>query len=80
MYIRLYFCLFPTRWHTVLDEVGVTLVTARVLPLAVYTCLTTLQRYHLFVWTVFSPKLLYEGMHTVVVSSALTALQFLYHL
>ncbi|KAK7100707.1 GPI ethanolamine phosphate transferase 2-like [Littorina saxatilis] len=39
----------------------------RALPLAVYTILVTLMRYHLFVWTVFSPKLLYEGMLSLVV-------------
>ncbi|XP_063238510.1 GPI ethanolamine phosphate transferase 2 isoform X3 [Bacillus rossius redtenbacheri] len=39
---------------------------ARVLPLAVYAALTTWQRHHLFVWTVFSPKLLYEAVHTAV--------------
>ncbi|CAC5374469.1 PIGG [Mytilus coruscus] len=40
----------------------------RALPLSVYTVLVTFMRYHLFVWTVFSPKLLYEGMLTVVLS------------
>ncbi|KAK3577520.1 hypothetical protein CHS0354_026476 [Potamilus streckersoni] len=44
-----------------------TLILTRALPLAAYTVLVTAQRYHLFVWTVFSPKLLYEGMFTVVI-------------
>ena len=49
-------------------EICFVLVLTRALPLAVYTVLVSGQRYHLFVWTVFSPKLLYEGMHTLVVS------------
>ena len=49
-------------------EVCFLLALTRALPLAVYTVLVSAQRYHLFVWTVFSPKLLYEGMHTLVVS------------
>ena len=49
-------------------EVCFVLVLTRALPLAVYTVMVSAQRYHLFVWTVFSPKLLYEGLHTVVVS------------
>ena len=49
-------------------EVCFVLALTRALPVAVYTVLVTAQRYHLFVWTVFSPKLLYEGMHTVIVS------------
>ena len=49
-------------------EICFVLVVTRALPLAVYTVLVSAQRYHLFVWTVFSPKLLYEGMHTLVVS------------
>ena len=35
-----------------------------------FTVVCLVSRYHLFVWTVFSPKLLYEGMQTVVVTSS----------
>ncbi len=49
-------------------EVCYVLVLCKALPLSIYTVLVTIQRYHLFVWTVFSPKLLYEGMHTLVIS------------
>ncbi|XP_063994998.1 GPI ethanolamine phosphate transferase 2 [Diachasmimorpha longicaudata] len=38
----------------------------RIFPLAVYTIIITIHRYHLFIWTVFSPKLLYEAMYTAV--------------
>ncbi|XP_012258399.2 GPI ethanolamine phosphate transferase 2-like isoform X2 [Athalia rosae] len=40
--------------------------TYRLLPLAMYTLAVSIQRYHLFVWTVFSPKLLYEAMYCTV--------------
>ncbi|KAH3721151.1 hypothetical protein DPMN_064067 [Dreissena polymorpha] len=43
-----------------------TLLTERLFTLLWYTLIVTSQRYHLFVWTVFSPKLLYEGMLTFV--------------
>ena len=53
--------------NTYMEMCGAALLT-RALPLALYTLLVTHMRYHLFVWTVFSPKLLYEGMLTVVMS------------
>ncbi|XP_076462688.1 GPI ethanolamine phosphate transferase 2, catalytic subunit-like [Babylonia areolata] len=49
------------------DVCSAALVT-RAVPLAVYTVLTTAMRYHLFVWTVFSPKLLYEGTLTLLLT------------
>lgn len=48
----------------------------RLLPVAVYVVLIILLRYHLFVWTVFSPKLLYEGMHTLVISLLMLLINF----
>ncbi|CAH1774450.1 unnamed protein product [Owenia fusiformis] len=47
--------------------IGLTLTMCRTMTLCVFTVLATLQRYHLFVWTVFSPKLLYEAMFTLVI-------------
>ncbi|XP_028661728.2 GPI ethanolamine phosphate transferase 2 isoform X1 [Erpetoichthys calabaricus] len=38
----------------------------RSIPAALYVLLVTALRYHLFIWSVFSPKLLYEGVHTLV--------------
>ncbi|KAG9486317.1 hypothetical protein GDO78_006618 [Eleutherodactylus coqui] len=38
----------------------------RCLPVTVYILLVTGLRYHLFIWSVFSPKLLYEVLHLVV--------------
>ncbi|XP_051890500.1 GPI ethanolamine phosphate transferase 2 isoform X9 [Pristis pectinata] len=41
-------------------------ILLRAIPASVYVILITSLRYHLFIWSVFSPKLLYEGMHTFV--------------
>uniref|UniRef100_A0ACB8ESE5 Uncharacterized protein n=1 Tax=Sphaerodactylus townsendi TaxID=933632 RepID=A0ACB8ESE5_9SAUR len=38
----------------------------RELFLAAYIILVTSLRYHLFIWSVFSPKLLYEGVHVII--------------
>uniref|UniRef100_A0A673JI69 GPI ethanolamine phosphate transferase 2-like n=1 Tax=Sinocyclocheilus rhinocerous TaxID=307959 RepID=A0A673JI69_9TELE len=38
----------------------------RSIPAAFYVVLVTSLRYHLFIWSVFSPKLLYEAMHTLI--------------
>ena len=36
--------------------------------LFVFSLVCLISRYHLFVWTVFSPKLLYEAMETLVIT------------
>uniref|UniRef100_A0A8C3TCC6 Phosphatidylinositol glycan anchor biosynthesis class G n=1 Tax=Chelydra serpentina TaxID=8475 RepID=A0A8C3TCC6_CHESE len=38
-------------------------------PVTVYIILVTGLRYHLFIWSVFSPKLLYEGMHVFITAA-----------
>ncbi|XP_063086101.1 GPI ethanolamine phosphate transferase 2 isoform X2 [Cavia porcellus] len=38
-------------------------------PVATYIILVTSLRYHLFIWSVFSPKLLYEGMHLLITAT-----------
>lgn len=38
----------------------------RSIPAVFYVVLVTALRYHLFIWSVFSPKLLYEAMHTLI--------------
>ena len=42
----------------------------RCICLAVYYMLASFLRFHLFVWSVFAPKLLYESMYTLVVTVA----------
>ncbi|XP_069781979.1 GPI ethanolamine phosphate transferase 2 isoform X6 [Narcine bancroftii] len=44
-------------------------ILLRAIPASVYIILITSLRYHLFIWSVFSPKLLYEGMHTLVTAA-----------
>lgn len=39
------------------------------IPVATYIVLVTSLRYHLFIWSVFSPKLLYEGMHLLITAA-----------
>ncbi|XP_025954482.2 GPI ethanolamine phosphate transferase 2 [Dromaius novaehollandiae] len=41
----------------------------RSIPVAVYIILVTSLRYHLFIWSVFSPKLLYEGVHVFITAT-----------
>uniref|UniRef100_A0A8C1YAT4 Phosphatidylinositol glycan anchor biosynthesis class G n=1 Tax=Cyprinus carpio TaxID=7962 RepID=A0A8C1YAT4_CYPCA len=41
----------------------------RSIPAVFYIVLVTLLRYHLFIWSVFSPKLLYEAMHTLITTA-----------
>ncbi|XP_071436379.1 GPI ethanolamine phosphate transferase 2 isoform X3 [Pithys albifrons albifrons] len=41
----------------------------RSIPVAVYVVLITGLRYHLFIWSVFSPKLLYEGVHVFITAA-----------
>uniref|UniRef100_A0A8B9L0I8 Phosphatidylinositol glycan anchor biosynthesis class G n=1 Tax=Astyanax mexicanus TaxID=7994 RepID=A0A8B9L0I8_ASTMX len=41
----------------------------RSIPAVFYVVLVTALRYHLFIWSVFSPKLLYESMHTLVTAA-----------
>ncbi|XP_014809291.1 PREDICTED: GPI ethanolamine phosphate transferase 2 isoform X4 [Calidris pugnax] len=41
----------------------------RSIPVAVYIVLVTGLRYHLFIWSVFSPKLLYEGVHVFITAT-----------
>jgi len=47
----------------------------RLLTITAYMIIVTCQRHHLFVWSVFSPKLLYEAMYSATMCcSALLAL------
>ena len=38
----------------------------RLATVTLYLLNVTCQRYHLFIWSVFTPKLLYEGAHVLV--------------
>jgi len=56
------------RYYQSVVDVCRTLMILRSSTVAVYVILATVQRYHLFVWTVFSPKLLYEAVFSLVIS------------
>ncbi|XP_068083522.1 GPI ethanolamine phosphate transferase 2 [Anabrus simplex] len=56
-----------------LGAVCLVLARMRLLSVSVFAGLVMSQRYHLFVWTVFSPKLLYESVHTGVLLVVLIA-------
>ncbi|KAL0973667.1 hypothetical protein UPYG_G00208110 [Umbra pygmaea] len=45
------------------------LALLRSVPMAAYVVLVTVLRYHLFIWSVFSPKLMYESMHTLLTAA-----------
>lgn len=45
-----------------------TLLCMRYLSFALYLITMVIMRYHLFVWTVFTPKLLYESAHNIIFS------------
>lgn len=49
-----------------LHQVYFTVAVTCLLPMVVYAAFVVTERYHLFVWTVFLPKLLYLGMDLVI--------------
>ncbi|XP_061192522.1 GPI ethanolamine phosphate transferase 2-like [Saccostrea echinata] len=63
-----------------LRDVYYTVVLTCGFPVVVYSGFVVIERYHLFVWTVFLPKLLYFGMDLVIYSSLSLTLLFLYYL
>ncbi|XP_059167213.1 GPI ethanolamine phosphate transferase 2-like isoform X2 [Physella acuta] len=72
-YIRIIFMLPNTdknnsqfRLSDLLTTSGYRLLLCRAFHTAAYTSLVSVQRYHLFVWSVFSPKLLYESAYSFV--------------
>ncbi|XP_056626431.1 GPI ethanolamine phosphate transferase 2 [Triplophysa dalaica] len=49
----------------------------RSIPAVFYVVLVTGLRYHLFIWSVFSPKLLYEAMHTLITTAVCLCFTFM---
>jgi ethanolaminephosphotransferase len=48
--------------------------------LSMFAVLASMLRYHLFVWTVFSPMLLYQGMHLLVITVLMSIVSVLHSL
>lgn len=60
----LYYLSAETNWNSTAVAHGCyCYAIIRSLPVTVYILLVTALRYHLFIWSVFSPKLLYEVIH-----------------
>ncbi|KOC61014.1 GPI ethanolamine phosphate transferase 2 [Habropoda laboriosa] len=57
----------PYDTQEIVSQISKTYVTWRLLPVAIYTIIISIQRHHLFVWSVFSPKLLYEAVHSSII-------------
>lgn len=55
-----------TRFKDDAFKVSVVMLICRAMPWSLYAPCVLFQRFHLFVWTVFSPKLLFEGMFSLV--------------
>ncbi|XP_051514503.1 GPI ethanolamine phosphate transferase 2 [Myxocyprinus asiaticus] len=49
----------------------------RSIPAVFYVVLVTALRYHLFIWSVFSPKLLYEAMHMLITTAVCLFITFM---
>ena len=49
-----------------LHAVYFTVVVTCLIPVVIYVAFVVMERYHLFVWTVFLPKLLYMGLDLVI--------------
>ncbi|KZC05549.1 GPI ethanolamine phosphate transferase 2, partial [Dufourea novaeangliae] len=58
---------YPYDTHVIIKQVSKTYITWRLLPITIYTIIISIQRHHLFVWSVFSPKLLYEAVYSTVI-------------
>ena len=64
----------------ILSESTSILAILRTLELVFFLSVVTSQRYHLFVWTVFSPKILYEFTFHVVITLVMTLLNAVRHI
>lgn len=47
----------------------------KLVPVTIYTFIITIQKHHLFIWSVFAPKLLYESMYLTVMNCIILLLE-----
>lgn len=74
-FLLIYYRQLYRIYHTdVVTRTSRTYIAWRLLTITVYMIIVISQRHHLFVWSVFSPKLLYEAMYsaTICCSALLT--------
>uniref|UniRef100_A0A2K6PIG2 Phosphatidylinositol glycan anchor biosynthesis class G (EMM blood group) n=1 Tax=Rhinopithecus roxellana TaxID=61622 RepID=A0A2K6PIG2_RHIRO len=64
-----YFLSSETRSSSALSHACFCYALICSIPVSTYIVLVTSLRYHLFIWSVFSPKLLYEGMHLLITAA-----------
>ncbi|XP_011792202.1 PREDICTED: GPI ethanolamine phosphate transferase 2 isoform X4 [Colobus angolensis palliatus] len=64
-----YFLSSETRSSSALSHACFCYALISSIPVSTYIVLVTSLRYHLFIWSVFSPKLLYEGMHLLITAA-----------
>lgn len=68
---------YPYNTYEIVTKIGKAYIMWRLLPIAVYTIIISIQRHHLFIWSVFSPKLLYEAVHSTVICFIMCAILIL---
>ncbi|XP_076235195.1 phosphatidylinositol glycan anchor biosynthesis class G isoform X2 [Calliopsis andreniformis] len=67
--LLMYHIVLQYAYHTceIVVKVSKTYITWRLLPVFIYAIIISIQRHHLFIWSVFAPKLLYEAVHSTVI-------------
>ena len=63
LYLYIFF-----RLKSSLKMAGNCVLLSQVLLVSVYTLVISANRFHLFVWTVFSPKMLYMGVEVLLIT------------
>ncbi|XP_076172790.1 phosphatidylinositol glycan anchor biosynthesis class G isoform X2 [Ptiloglossa arizonensis] len=58
---------YPNDTYEIITETSKTYVKWRLIPLTLYTIIISIHRHHLFIWSVFSPKLFYEAVHFTII-------------
>nr|XP_034180311.1 GPI ethanolamine phosphate transferase 2 [Osmia lignaria] len=58
---------YPHNTPEIITRISKKYIGWKFVPLTIYTIIISIQRHHLFVWSVFSPKLLYEAVHSTVI-------------
>ncbi|XP_076621223.1 phosphatidylinositol glycan anchor biosynthesis class G isoform X3 [Colletes latitarsis] len=67
----------PYDTHDIITEISKRYIKWRLLPVVIYTIIISIQRHHLFIWSVFSPKLLYEAVHFTIICFVILVILFL---
>lgn len=52
--------------YEIVTQINKMYIMWRLIPMTLYTIIISIQRHHLFIWSVFSPKLLYEATYFTI--------------